>query len=71
MSKLWRAVSAVAIICLVVGILGVGLGFFMGSSPSVIDSHGTLAEYLRRLEMNWGFFREDVGSLLAWIGLSL
>lgn len=52
MSKLWRVVSGIALLCLVIGIVGVGVGFFMGSSPVVIQEHGTLAEYMQRLEMN-------------------
>lgn len=62
MSRLWRIVSGIALLCLVIGIIGVGVGFFMGSSPVAIRSHGALAEYLHRLEMN-----RDI--LLAMLGM--
>ena len=67
MRKGWRVVSAIALICLVVGIMGVGVGFFTGSSPTVIQNHGSLTEYIERLQINWGYLQEDVGDLLAWI----
>lgn len=71
MRKLWRVVSAAALLCLVIGILGVGVGFFTGSSPTVIRNHGTLTEYFSRLQMNWDILREDVSQLLAYFGLAL
>ena len=69
MNKLWRMVSAVALICLIVGIMGIGVGFFTGSSPVILQNHGSLTEYLHRLEINYGILTEDVGSLLAFLGL--
>ena len=41
MHKLWRAVSMVAFACFLLGILGIGVGFFTGSSPTAIQAHGT------------------------------
>ena len=67
MRKGWRVVSAIALICLVVGIMGVGVGFFTGSSPTMIQNHGSLTEYIERLQINWGYLQEDVSDLLAWI----
>ncbi len=69
MNKVWRTVSAVALICLIVGIMGIGVGFFTGSSPVILQNHGSLTEYLHRLEINYGILTEDVGSLLAFLGL--
>ena len=53
MSKFWRVISGVALVCLVIGILGIGVGFFMGSSPVAIRNHGSLTEYIERLRINW------------------
>ena len=69
MSKAWRIVSAIALVFLVVGIVGVGVGFFTGSSPVVIQNHGNLTEYIRRLQINWDVLRNDIQYLLAWFGL--
>ena len=69
MNKSWRIVSAMALICLVVGIMGVGVGFFTGSSPVVIRNHGSLAEYMTRLQMNWDILLEELGALLARVGI--
>lgn len=69
MNKAWRIVSAAALVCLVVGIMGIGVGFFTGSSPVIIQNHGSLTEYIQRLEINWGILREDARSLLAFFGL--
>ena len=69
MRKAWRIVSAIALVFLVVGIVGVGVGFFTGSSPVVIQNHGNLTEYFRRLQINWDVLRSDVQYLLAFFGL--
>ena len=58
MRKLWRIVSMIALLCLVVGILGVGVGFFTGSSPVIIRNHGSLDEYIQRLTVNWNVLKE-------------
>lgn len=61
MSKTWRVVSAAALVCLVIGVLGIGAGFFAGSSPVVIREHGSLTEYFARLQMNWGILVRSLG----------
>ena len=71
MRKAWRVVSAVALICLVVGIMGIGVGFFTGSSPTVIETHGSLTGYFERLQINWNYLQEDVRDILAVIGLRI
>ena len=71
MNKAWRIVSAVALVFLVVGIMGIGVGFFTGSSPVVIQNHGSLTEYLERLRINWGYLLADVSYLLRSLGLSI
>lgn len=69
MNKIWRVVSAVALICLIVGIVGIGVGFFTGSSPVVIQNHGAVAEYLERLQINRDILAENVRNLLAGFGV--
>ena len=69
MRKAWRIVSAMALVFLVVGIMGVGVGFFTGSSPVVIQNHGNLTEYVRRLQMNWDILQTNVRGILAYFGL--
>ena len=69
MRKFWRIVSTVAFSCFLLGALGIGVGFFTGSSPTAIQAHGHLAEYGQRLAMNWDILRQDFASLLAWLGV--
>jgi len=69
MRKAWRIVSAIALVFLVVGIMGVGVGFFTGSSPVVIQNHGNLTEYFRRLQINWDILQADLRGILVWFGL--
>lgn len=69
MNKAWRIVSALALLCLVIGIAGIGIGFFTGSSPVIIQNHGSLAEYAQRLEMNWTILQNYITQLLAMFGL--
>ncbi len=61
MRKAWRFVGVVALLCLVIGIMGVGVGFFTGSSPVTIQNHGNLTEYIERLTINWGILRQMIG----------
>ena len=70
MNKLWRVVSGVALVCLVVGILAVGVGFFMGSSPVVIEQHGALTEYMERLAYNRDVMLRGAEELVRRLGLS-
>ncbi|MCD7770445.1 MAG: hypothetical protein LUH36_10100 [Oscillospiraceae bacterium] len=65
MHKAWRVASSIALACLVLGVLGIAVGFFTGSSPTVIQSHGSLTEYLQRLETNWEVFRSLVAELIG------
>ena len=69
MHKLWRVVCTLAFACFLLGALGIGVGFFTGSSPTAIQAHGHLAQYSQRLAMNWDILRQDFASLLAWLGL--
>ena len=61
MKKAWRIVSAVALLCLVIGIAGIGVGFFTGSSPVTIQNHGNLDEYFLRLSANWDILLNMLG----------
>ncbi len=69
MNKVWRIISAVVLLCLVLGIIGIGVGFFMGSSPVVLQNHGSLTEYLHRLEINRDILRQSLNDLLAGLRL--
>lgn len=69
MNKAWRIVSGLALLCLVIGIAGIGIGFFTGSSPVIIQNHGSLAEYAQRLEMNWTILQNYITQILAVFGL--
>jgi hypothetical protein len=69
MNKAWRIVSGVALLCLVIGVVGIGVGFFTGSSPVVIQSHGSLTEYIQRLQTNWRILQDNFAGLLAAFGL--
>ena len=61
MRKAWRVVGAISLICLIIGILAVGVGFFTGSSPVVIQNHGNLTEYIERLQINWSILLSMFG----------
>lgn len=71
MNKAWRIISAIVLLCLVLGIAGIGVGFFMGSSPVILQNHGSLTEYLHRLEINRDILMQSLNDLLAGLGLSL
>ncbi len=65
MSKAWRVVSSVALAFLVLGILGIAVGFFTGSSPVVIETHGSLTEYVQRLQTNRDILRRLVQGMIG------
>lgn len=60
MNKAWRIVGGIALGCLVLGIVAIGAGFFAGSSPVIIQSHGNLAQYMERLQINLDILRQMV-----------
>lgn len=60
MRKGWRIVSGIALICFLVGVMGVGVGLFTGSSPTALQAHGYLTEYGKRLTANWNILRQDL-----------
>jgi len=64
MRKVWRVIGAVTLLCLVIGIVGICVGLFMGSSPVILRSHGNLDEYIHRLQINWGVLRAYAEDLL-------
>ena len=59
MRKLWHIVSAVSMICLLLGIAAIGVAFFTGSSPSALQAHGHLSQYGERLAANWDILQAD------------
>ena len=65
MNKIWRIISAVVLLCVILGIAGIGVGFFMGSSPVVLQNHGSLTEYFHRLEINSEILAQYVNSFLG------
>lgn len=69
MRKVWHAINGLALICFLLGIVGIGVGFFTGSSPTALEAHGHLAEYGERLAMNWEILRQDAAYILSLLGL--
>ncbi len=69
MNKIWRVVSALVLLCLVLGIAGIGIGFFTGSSPVTIQNHGSLTEYIHRLELNRDILQNYITQFLGYFGL--
>ena len=63
MRKGWRIVSAIALICFLVGVAGIGIGFFTGSSPTALQAHGNLSQYGERLSANWAILQQDFAAL--------
>ena len=61
MRKGWHIVSGIAMICVLLGIAGIGVGFFTGGSPTAIQNHGGLTGYVERLMMNWDIIRGMIG----------
>ena len=70
MNKARHVVGAIALFCLIIGIVGIGVGFFMGSSPVAIQNHGSLTEYLARLETNWNILLGHIRELTAVFGFT-
>lgn len=64
MKKAWHILSAVAMGCILLGIVGMAVGFFTGSSPSVIESHGHIGQYGERLAMNWAVLKQNAALLM-------
>ena len=64
MKKAWHILSAVAMGCILLGIVGMAVGFFTGSSPSVIESHGHIGQYAERLSMNWAVLKQNANLLM-------
>ena len=68
MNKIWRFVSGIVLLCLLGGIVCIGIGFFTGSSPVVIQEHGNLTGYIQRLEMNWTILQDYIAQFRAIFG---
>lgn len=63
MRRGWRIVSGIALVCFLVGVVAVGVGFFTGSSPTALRAHGSLTEYSQRLNTNWAILKRDLEPL--------
>ena len=64
MKKVWKAVCFAALVCLVMGVLLAGVGFFTGGSPVSILNHGSLDGFFKRLAMNRDILLETLRALL-------
>ena len=69
MKKVWKIISIIALVCLLLGIALVAVGFFTGGSPVTIEEHGCMNEYAARLQYNWTLLQQDVQNLLKSLGL--
>jgi hypothetical protein len=69
MKKVWKIISIIALVCLLLGIVLVAVGFFTGGSPVTIEEHGCMNEYAARLQYNWTLLQQDVQNLLKSLGL--
>jgi len=63
MKKAWTIICSVALVCLVMGVLLAGVGFFTGGSPASIINHGSLDGFIERLTINGNIFRDMILSL--------
>ena len=63
MRRGWRIITAIALVCFLVGVVAVGVGFFTGSSPTALQAHGSLTEYSQRLSTNWAIFKQDLTNI--------
>lgn len=60
MRRGWRIITGIALVCFLVGVVAVGVGFFTGSSPTALRAHGSLTEYSQRLSTNWAILKQDL-----------
>lgn len=64
MKKAWTIICSVALVCLVMGVLLGGVGFFTGGSPASIINHGSLDGFIERLTINWNILLDMLQSFL-------
>lgn len=65
MHRVWKLFCIFALVFLVIGVALIAAGFFAGSSPVTIQNHGSLDEYLVRLETNRQVFLRDLAALFG------
>lgn len=65
MRRIWKLFCIAALVCLVLGVALIAAGFFAGSSPVTVQAHGSLDEYLVRLDTNRQIFLRDLAALFA------
>lgn len=63
MRKGWHIISGIALMCVLLGAVGIAVGLFTGSSPAALENHGSLGHYLERLAINWEVIRGWLGQL--------
>lgn len=61
MKKAWKIICTLALLCLLLGLLLAGVGFFTGGSPTSIINHGSLDGFLDRLSINWNILLKMLG----------
>lgn len=64
MKKAWKIICSVALVCLAMGVLLAGVGFFTGGSPTSIMNHGSLDGFFERLTINWNILKDMFAGLL-------
>lgn len=64
MKKAWKIICSVALVCLAMGVLLAGVGFFTGGSPTSIMNHGSLDGFFERLTINWNILKDSLAALL-------
>lgn len=65
MKRVWKIFSLLALVCLLLGVALTAAGFFAGSSPVSVISHGCLDEYFVRLDTNRQIFLRDLAAILG------
>lgn len=60
MRRGWRVITGIALVCFLLGVVAVAVGFFTGSSPTALRAHGSLTEYGQRLSTNWAILQRDL-----------
>ena len=71
MRKGWHFISTVALMCVLLGVVGVAVGLFTGSSPAALEHHGGVGQYLERLSINWEIIRTWAVNTAASVRLAL
>lgn len=69
MRKGWHFISGIALMCVLLGAVGIAVGLFTGSSPAALEHHGNLHQYLERLTINWNIIKSWFDSIVTTLQL--